>query len=254
MLTFTSCDVVLQILQASMTELPTPNNALSNSEIIEGLKKALQVGADTAVTVTSKKDGYFGDKLLRISLPPEANVIVENISKIPMGKQMMDDVVLRLNRAAEDAAVEAKPILVNAITSMSITEGLTILKGKNPATTDAAATFDSIAATNYLRSTTYTQLRDAFKPKVQNSLSKKLVGNISTDESWTKLTTAFNLVAPLIGKEKVNTDLSGYVTERALDGLFLKVGMEEKKIRQDPFKWSVDILRKVFGSVMGQKN
>lgn len=252
-LAFASCDVLLPILESSMSELPMPSSGtLSNTEIISGLKKALQVGTDTAVAVTSVKNGYFGDKLIKITLPPEANVIVENISKVPMGKQLVDDVILRLNRSAEDAAAEAKPIFVNAITSLSISDGMSILKGKNPAGSTTTAAFDSIAATNYLRSTTYNQLRSAFKPKINKSLNKKLVGNISTKESWSKLTNAYNKVAPFIGKEKVNTDLSAYVTEKALDGLFLKVGMEEKKIRQDPYKWSVDILRKVFGAVMNK--
>jgi hypothetical protein len=260
LLTFTisillaSCDILNPIIQQAANTMNTGNGgavskALSNEEIINGLKKALSVGTDTAVLITSKKDGYFGDKLLKILLPPEAKVVVDNISKVPMGQKLVDDAVLSINRAAEDAATEAKPIFINAITSMSIADGLTILKGKNPMEQNSSAAFDSTAATGFLRSTTYDALYTAFKPKINVSLDKKLVGNISTNQVYGNLTGAYNKVAPFIGKEKVSSDLGDYVTKKALDGLFLKVADEEKKIRKDPYKWAVDIIQKVFGSV-----
>lgn len=250
---FVSCDVLMPVLEQASKTVNTGNGgtttkALSNEEIINGLKKALAVGTDTAVSITSAINGYYGDQLLRILLPPEAKVVTDNISKIPFGKKMVDDAILSINRAAEDAATAAKPIFINAITSMSIKDGLTILNGKNPMAQNSSA-FDSTAATGFLKSTTYNALYTAFKPKINISLDKKLVGNISTNQAYGNLTGAFNKVAPFIGKEKVNSDLSDYVTSKALDGLFLKVADEEKKIRKDPFKWSVDIIRKVFGSV-----
>jgi len=249
-----SCDVLMPVLEQANKTINTQNGgviskALSNEEIINGLKKALAVGTDTAVSITSTLNGYYGDNLLRILLPPEAKVVTDNISKVPFGQKLVDDAILSINRAAEDAATAAKPIFINAITSMSIKDGLTILKGKNPMAQTTSAAFDSTAATGFLKSATYNSLYAAFKPKINNSLDKKLVGNISTNKAYSNLTGAFNKVAPFIGKEKVNSDLSDYVTGKALDGLFLKVADEEKKIRKDPYKWSVDIIRKVFGSV-----
>ncbi len=249
-----SCDVLMPMLEQANKTINTENGgtiskALSNEEIIKGLKKALAVGTDTAVSITSTLNGYYGDKLLRILLPPEAKVVTENLSKIPYGKKMVNDAILSMNRSAEDAATAAKPIFINAITSMSIKDGLTILKGKNPTSQTGSETFDSTAATGYLKSTTYSSLYTAFKPKINNSLDKKLVGKLSTNQVYGNLTGAFNKIAPFIGKKKVNSDLSDYVTGKALDGLFLKVADEEKKIRKDPYKWSVDIIRKVFGSI-----
>ncbi|MEN8119886.1 MAG: DUF4197 domain-containing protein [Bacteroidota bacterium] len=249
-----SCDVLMPMLEEANKAINTENGGvisevLSNEEVINGLKKALAVGTDTAVSVTSTLNGYYGDNLLRILLPPEAKVVTENLSKIPFGQKLVDDAILSMNRSAEDAATAAKPIFINAITSMSIKDGLTILKGKNPRAQTSAGTFDSTAATGFLKSTTYSALYTAFKPKINNSLEKKLVGNLSTNQVYGNLTGAFNKIAPFIGKEKVNSDLSSYVTGKALDGLFLKVADEEKKIRKDPYKWSVDIIRKVFGSV-----
>ena len=249
-----SCDTLVPILNQAANTMNTGNGgvvskALSNEEIINGLKKALALGTDTAVLITSKKDGYFGDKLLKILLPPEAKVVTENISKVPYGQKLVEDAILSINRAAEDAATAAKPIFINAITSMSIKDGLTILNGKNPMEQTSSTAFDSRAATGFLKSATYTSLYTAFKPKINISLDKKLVGNVSTNQAYGKLTGAFNKVAPFIGKEKVNSDLSDYVTKKALDGLFLKVADEEKKIRKNPYKWAVDIIQKVFGSV-----
>jgi hypothetical protein len=251
---FASCDVIAPVLEQAANTINTGTGgtlpkALTNEEIINGLKKALAVGTDTAVSITSKKDGYFKDAMLKIFLPPEAKVVTENISRIPYGKKMVDDAILSINRAAEDAATAAKPIFIDAITSMSIMDGLTILKGKNPKDQSNATQFDSTAATGFLKSTTYTSLYTAFKPKINVSLDKKLVGNLSTNKIYGNLTGAFNKVAPFIGKEKVSSDLSDYVTRKALDGLFLKVADEEKKIRKDPYKWTVDIIRRVFGSV-----
>ncbi len=226
-----SCDILQQILDETSTQ-----TTLSNSEIIQGLKEALTEGAISSSKTLHATDGYFKDAAVKILLPPEANVIIENVRKVPgLGDKMMDDLVLMINRSAEDAAVEAKPIFINAVKSMTIQDGMTILKGGNT------------AATNYLRSKTYNQLKSAFAPKINNSLNKKLVGNVSTNQAWTKTTTLYNKVAPFIGKPKVNTSLGDYVTRRALDGLFLKVADEERKIRANPYQYVSDIIKKVFG-------
>ena len=179
--------------------------------------------------------------MIKILLPPEARVITENLSRIPGGERLVEDVVMRINRAAEDAAKEALPIFVSAVTSMTINDGLAILKGHET------------AATDYLRTNTYNQLFALYQPKIKTSTDKKLIGNISTTESWNKLTTEWNKIANsmagrLAGFKPVNVQLDQYLTGKALDGLFLKVGQEEKKIRTDPVARVTELLKRVFGA------
>ena len=206
-----------------------------------GLKEALRVGVSNGVS-TLGNNGFMTDAALRILLPPEAQPIVDNLKLIPGGQNLMNDVVQRLNSAASDAVVEAKPIFVNAITGMTISDATGILFGAND------------AATNYLKKSTSTQLLAAFAPKVNASLDKKLIGNLSTNDSWRALTSAFNTVAnSVVGKvanlKPVESDLGSYVTQRALDGLFAKVAAEEKQIRTNPAARVNDLLKNVFGQL-----
>ncbi len=234
---FSSCDILMEVLNQATSE-----TTLSNSEIIKGLKEALNVGTVSSVKVLNKTNGYFKDNAVKILLPPEARVIEQNIRKIPgVGQKTMDDLVLRINRSAEDAASQAKPIFINAVRSMTIQDGMAILKGNNT------------AATTYLKNKTYNKLLSAFKPKINTSLNKKLVGNVSTNTAWTQITTYYNKVAPIIGKNKVNSNLGDYVTKRALDGLFKKVAEEEKKIRANPYNYVSEIIKKVFGYAKNNK-
>lgn len=229
-ISLSSCDILQQILD------DTSGPALTDSEIIQGLKEALIEGAVSSSKTLNATDGYFKDNAVKIFLPPEANVIVENLSKVPgLGQKTIDDLVLKINRAAEDAASEAKPIFIDAIKAMTIQDGMTILKGSDT------------EATKYLKSKTYNKLVSAFSPKINTSLNKKLVGNVSAGSAWKDVTTLYNKVAPIIGKPKVTTDLGAYVTKKALDGLFLKVGDEEKKIRANPYAYVSEIIKKVFG-------
>jgi len=171
-------------------------------------------------------------------LPKEANAIVKNLSKVPLvGEPLVEEAKKLINRAAEDAAREAAPIFKNAITTMSIADAVGILKGNDS------------AATHYLRGKTYRQLKQAFLPKIKNSLSKDLVKNTSAEEAYQKLIDNYNLAAkiPFSGLEPIKTNsLSQYATKRALNGLFLKVANEEKDIRHDPVARVNDILKKVF--------
>lgn len=213
---------------------------LSQAEIINGLKEALVVGTGKSVDILAVTDGYYKDELVKVLLPPEADIIVKNINKIPGGPQLLDDVLLKINRAAEDAAKEAKPIFVNSIRSMNIADAFGILKG------------DDNAATTYLRNTTYGQLFELYKPKINTSLDKKLIGNISTNQSWELLTGKWNemantLVGKIAGFKPVEVHLDAYLTNKALDGLFLKIGDEEKLIRKDPLARTTELLRRVFG-------
>lgn len=233
---FTACAELTKILQGVST-VP-----LTEAEVISGLKEALTTGAGNAAERLSKENGYYGDDLIKILLPNEAKIIVDNISKIPGGEKLVEDVILRINRAAEDAAKEVTPIFVNSIKQMTIKDAFGILNGADN------------AATNYLRNTTYNELYTLYKPKIQASTEKKLIGNISTKDSWNTLTSKWNTVANSItGKlanlKPVNTDLDDYLTNRALSGMFLKVEAEELKIRKEATARVTPLLQRVFGSL-----
>jgi predicted nucleic acid-binding protein len=222
-----------------------PYPILTEAEVTEGLKSALTVGTDTAVSIVSKVNGYFLDELIKIYLPPEASIIVENANSPLLAAlgvpELIDDMILKMNRAAEDAAIEATPIFVSAITTMTIEDAFEIFNGSDT------------SATHYLREKTYADLKNAFQPKIANSLDKPLVGGISASETWTSITEQYNDIAnsiagQLAGLTPVNTQLDEHVTAKALDGLFIKVSDEEKAIRTDPLARVNDILKKVFGN------
>lgn len=232
------CAEVMQIAQQTL-EGDTP---LTQSEIIAGLKEALITGTNNSVSILGAQDGYYKDELVKILLPPEADIIVDNIGKVPGGQKLLDDVLLHINRAAEDAAKEAAPIFVNSIKSMTINDAVGILKG------------DDNAATSYLHKTTYDQLFELYQPKIKTSVEKDLVGGVSTKESWDTLVGKWNLVAgsfigQTAGLEEVDTQLEDYLTVKALDGVFIKIAAEEKLIREDPAARVTSLLKKVFGSV-----
>jgi len=215
-------------------------NGLTEAEVVQGLKSALTVGTDTAVFQTSRLDGFYKDAIIKILMPPDARVIVENISYVPGGEAMLDEMILLVNRAAEDAAASATPVLKDAILSMTITDAYNILQGSDS------------AATHYLRTKTFLPLKQAFMPIVTTSLNKELLPGLSPNEAWAELTGAYNtvansLVGQLAGLTPVNAQLDGYVTHKALSGLFLKIADEEKAIRTDPFARVNEILKKVFG-------
>ncbi len=203
-------------------------NSLSNSEIIAGLKQALEIGSRNSSNQLHAVNGYFGNQLIKIAMPPEAQKIERTLRSLGFGKQV-DQAILSMNRAAEDAAVKAAPIFVNAIKGMTIQDGLGILKGGNG------------AATSYLKGRTTAQLTNAFRPVINNSLNK-----VNATKYWTDIINIYNRLPTTFNK--VNPDLAAYVTERALHGLFVTVEQEENKIRQNPSARVNDLLRKVFGA------
>ncbi|QIA09182.1 DUF4197 domain-containing protein [Draconibacterium halophilum] len=232
------CAEVMQIAQQTL-EGETP---LTRTEIVAGLKQALITGTNNSVSILGAQNGYYKDDLVKIMLPPEADIIVENAGKVPGGEKLLEDVLLHINRAAEDAAKEAAPIFVNSIKNMTINDAVGILKGNDN------------AATSYLHKTTYDQLFALYQPKIKASVEKKLVGNVSTKESWDTLVGKWNLVAgsfigQTAGLEEVDTQLEDYLTAKALDGVFIKIAAEEKLIREDPAARVTSLLKKVFGSV-----
>ena len=240
-ITLSSCDVLMQIA-SGLTTVDQSTGIPTTYTNAAGLKEALRVGLTNSVSLLHQQDAFYTNAAMKILLPAEAQTIVEHIKLVPGGETLVSDVVLRLNRAAEDAVVEAKPIFTSAILNMSFTDATSILFGGNQ------------AATEYLRKATYDQLFTAFKPKMQTSLEKDLIGGISTQESWSTLTSTWNNVAKstvgqITGLQAVTTDLSAYATERALEGLFLQVGLEEQKIRKDPLARVNNLLKQVFGQL-----
>ncbi|HNX66340.1 MAG TPA: DUF4197 domain-containing protein [Bacteroidales bacterium] len=231
------CSTVMNVLQTA-----ADSGVLTEADVIRGLKEALTVGAKNSSSLLSAVDGYYKDAAVKIMLPDEAKVIVENISKIPGGEKLIENVVLSINRAAEDAAKDAAPVFVNSITSMTVTDGFNILRGADN------------AATMYLRNTTYNELYALYKPKIEASTKKDIIGTISTEESWNTLTSKWNTFAnsfagKIGGFKPVNTDLNDFLTRKALDGIFLKIANEELKIRKDVNARVTPLLQKVFGSV-----
>jgi hypothetical protein len=201
-------------------------SSLSTDDIAAGLKEALSVGAELTGKKLSAVDGYFGNAALKILMPEEAKKVEQKLRALGMGKQV-DQAILSMNRAAEDAAKSASPIFINAIKQMSIQDAMGILKGGD------------FAATNYLKDKTTTALTESFRPVIETSLEK-----VDATKYWNTVFTTYNQFS----REKVNTDLAAFVTEKALAGIFLQVGEEEKKIRKDPLARSSEILKKVFAS------
>lgn len=201
------------------------SKGLSNDDIISGLKEALRVGTDSTTKKLGAADGFFQDAAIKILMPDEAKKVEQTLRSMGMGK-MVDNAVLSMNRAAEDAATGVGNIFWNTIKSMSVTDGLQILKGGD------------FAATDYLKRTTTIELTEKFRPVIEASLVK-----VDATRYWKEVFSKYNMFSA----SKINTDLTAYVTERALNGLFYNIGLEEQKIRKDPAAQVNDILKKVFG-------
>ncbi|MCX7862640.1 MAG: DUF4197 domain-containing protein [Bacteroidales bacterium] len=217
-------------------------STLTEEEIIEGLKEALKVGTDTASTKLHKQNGYYMDLAVKILLPPDAHGVLEHQNDPLLQAvgidQKIEQLILSLNRSAEDAAIEAKPIFVDAIVNMTISDAYNILHG-----TDTAAT-------SYLQAKTRQQLFNIFMPKVKASLNKPLVAGMTAYQAWDQLKAAYNpLCNPLTGWQPITSTLDTFATNKGLDGLFKKISEEEKQIRKDPAARVNDILKKVFGTL-----
>jgi hypothetical protein len=226
LIAFSGCDTAQQVLNSLPNSTTTNNGSLSTEQIVEGLKEALTVGTQNGTNRLSAVDGFFKDAAVKILMPPEAQKVVSTLQSVGMGS-VVDKAVLSMNRAAEDAAKSATPIFVNAIKQMTITDALGILKGGNQ------------AATDYFKSKTTSALTAAFKPVVGKALQQA-----DATKYWNDVFTVYNQFST----KKVNTDLTAYVTDKAIVGIFYQVGQEEIKIRQDPAARVTDILKKVFGS------
>jgi hypothetical protein len=196
------------------------------------LKDALSQGIVTGIGKLSKEDGFFGNDLVKIPWPSEAQKVKDGLIKIGMQSQV-DKVTLSLNRAAEKASGVAIDVFIQAIKQMTFEDAMNILLGGDG------------AGTAYLRKTTTPILTEKFRPIVDQSL-----GQVNATKYWSDATGMYNKI-PFV--KPVNTDLTGYVTERALDGVFKMVEKEENKIRKDPFARATELMKKVFGFADSKK-
>lgn len=208
----------------------TGNPELSRDEVARGLKEALERGTQQAVSTAGVNDGFYRNPSLFIPFPDEAIKVKETAQQYGLGGQV-DRFEENLNRAAEQAAAKAAPIFIDAIRGMSIQDAFGILNG------------DDNAATVYLRQQTGNELTAAFRPVVREAIEK-----VELTRYWQPLIAKYNAVNFLTGGDDIDPDLEAYVTGRAIDGLFIHVASEEKKIRENPSARVTDLLEKVFGS------
>jgi hypothetical protein len=200
---------------------------LTTNEVAEGLKEALIKGISNGSDLVSQLDGYFKNPEIKIPFPPEVKKVEDKLRQIGLGSEV-DKFVMTLNRGAEDAAKEAKPIFISAIKQMTIQDAWGILKGQPD------------AATQYLKRTTSSLLKEKFKPVIQNSLNK-----VNATKYYGNIVTRYNQI-PFV--EKVNPNLDDYATDKAIEGLFVMIAKEEKNIRENPVARTTELLKRVFGA------
>ncbi len=225
---FSCVDVLTQI---PVQQTPTNGSAISNlttDEVIRGLKEALYVGATNSTSLTSKTDGFYLNPLIRIPFPPEA-IKVKNVVEQLGLKSMVGEFEQSLNRAAEEASKKALPIFKNAIVSMSISDGMSILHGSDN------------AASEYLKSKTESAMIAEFTPVVKNAIQ-----TVNVTKYWNPIASTYNKTTLITGESQINPNLDEYITHKTLDGLFYLISQEELKIRQNPAARVSELLKKVF--------
>jgi hypothetical protein len=216
-----------QFLKDAKNLLNSKGKGLTEKDAADGIKEALVNGTTESVKLVSIVDGYWGNPEIKIPFPSEAKEMESKLRTIGMGKKV-DEFNESMNRAAEKAATEAKPIFITAIKGMTVKDAINIVKGANN------------AATMYLKNTTSPELNNKFQPIIKTSLD-----NVNATRYWSDLITAYNKI-PLV--KKMNPNLAEYVTDKAIDGLFIMIAKEEIKIRQDPMARTSELLKKVFGN------
>jgi Protein of unknown function (DUF4197) len=234
---FSACDTVKPLADQAIkagtdavlnSQSSTASNKPSNTEVINALKEALEIGVNNSVNLVSKLDGFYKNPLILIPFPPDAIKVKEKVDALGMSAQT-NKFVETINRAAEEASKTAAPVFIEAIKNMSIEDGYSILNGNNT------------AATDYLSNKTTEQLKISFSPIVKNAIDK-----VELTKYWKPIINTYNRIPSV---QTLNPDLEKYVTERAILGLFKLVAEEELKIRKDPVARVTELLKKVFGSV-----
>ncbi|MEZ4886101.1 MAG: DUF4197 domain-containing protein [Chitinophagales bacterium] len=223
---FSACSSGQEILKSVGDVLGTSGDGpVTELQVIQGLKQALEVGITKGAGVVSQLDGYNGNANIRIPFPPDVQKVENTLRDLGLGNEI-DKLVVNINRGAEEAAKGAAKIFISSIQKMTITDAMSILKGENN------------AATNFLKRTTTQELYNSFRPVIETSLNQ-----VGVTRNWDDIVGKYNKV-PFV--KKVNPDLADYVTNQALDGLFFMVEKEEAKIRKDPLARTTDILKRVF--------
>lgn len=214
-------------IKKQLPPIPHPIQAgLTQEEIIAGLKEALSTGASKSSALLSKKDGFFSNAAIKIMMPAEAQKVEKTLRKLGMS-QLVDDAILSMNRAAEDACKEGvDSIFIAAIKNMTIADGISLLRGSDS------------AATAYLRTNTSVALLQKIKPIIDNSLRKT-----NATKYWKDIFSQYNEFSA----RKIEPDLGLYVSQKALDGLFHQIALEELQIRKNPAARITDLMKKVFG-------
>jgi hypothetical protein len=214
-----------QINQTLGTVLDGTSAEPTTTEVALGLKEALTQGISKGAAQASQEDGYYGNSLIRIPFPPDVERVETRLRQIGLGNEV-DKFILSLNRGAEKAADEAKPIFISAIKSMTIQDAWNILRGEDD------------AATQYLKRVTSDQLKAKFQPIISQSLNQ-----VNATRYYGDIINTYNKI-PLV--QKVDPDLDSYATDRAIEGLFTLVAQEEKNIRENPIARTTELLRRVF--------
>ncbi len=225
LLTFCCICMSCQELQQVVNQLPSGGGIIGNDQIASGLREALSFGIDKQVTKLTQPDGFFKNELVKIVLPAELQKVDQTLRKIGLSN-LADEGLKILNRSAEDAVKEATPIFINAVKQITFNDAKQILLGNDN------------AATTYLTSVTQTKLYSSFNPVIKNSFQK-----VGADQIWSNIITKYNAI-PLVAK--VNPDLTDYVTQQALKGVYTMIAIEEKEIRTKVSSRTTTLLQKVF--------
>lgn len=212
-------------MQQVLDQLPQGTGVLSQAEIGNGLKEALNNGITKQVSKLTATDGFFKNEAVKILLPEELQTVDKKLRQIGMSK-LADEGLKVINRAAEDAVKEATPIFVDAVKQMTFNDAKNILMGNES------------SATTYLQNTTSNALYAKFNPVIKNSYTK-----VGADKVWSQIITKYNSI-PFV--TKVNPDLTDYTTNKAMEGVFKMIAVEEKDIRTNLSSRSSDLLKKVF--------
>jgi hypothetical protein len=202
------------------------SGGLTEKDAADGIKEALTNGTGEAVKLVSAADGFFGNPEIKIPFPQDAKIVETKLRQVGLGSKV-DEAILSINRAAEDAGKEAKPIFIAAVKNMTVKDAVNIVKGGDN------------AATMYLKQSSTAELSTKFQPVIKASLDK-----VSATKYWEDLIKAYNKI-PMV--QKMNPNLTQYVTDKAIEGLFVMVAKEELKIRKDPKAQTSALLKKVFG-------
>ena len=216
-----SCDTLSNLPGAGGT------STITEQEAAQGIKEALDQGVGRGINLLNKTDGFFGNEAYKLLLPAEAQRIENTLRQLGMGS-MVDRAILQINRAAEDAVGYARPIFLDAIREITITDAINIIRGPKD------------AATQYFRQKTTDRLTAAFSPIIKSSLDK-----FSATKYYGEVVNTYNNFPTTLNK--INPDLPSYVVSRAVDALFDQIAKEEANIRANPVARTTDILKKVFG-------